>query len=166
MATTRLWTPDEDILLAQLHADGATLTATARQMERSKDTVSRHATRLGLTWDRTATAVATAAKVKDAAARRADAVLVELELLELAQTQAVTGLKGQGWKTLVRGGMGAENTETLDYVPARDLREHTAARSGMATIIGRLDTTDPAVDAGRSMLEALAATLNVHGPEQ
>lgn len=163
---TRPWTADDDDLLTRLHADLVTLTAAARQMERSKATVSRHAARLGLAWDRTQTNAATVAKVKDAAARRADAVLVELELLELAQTQARDGLNGKGWKTLQRGEGGAEHTRELDYVPARDLREHTAARSGMATIIGRLDTTDPAVDAGRSMLEALANTLGVTGPAE
>lgn len=166
MATARPWNPDEDTLLTTLHGQGASLNAVAKAMERSKDAVSRHAARLGLGWDRTRTAVATDAKVKDAAARRADAVLVELELLELAQAQAVSGLKGKGWKTLQRGEQGAEHTRELDYVPARDLREHTAARSGMATIIGRLDTTDPAVEAGKSMLEALAATLGVKGPDE
>ena len=38
-------------------------------MERGKATVSRHATLLGLNWDRTQTAAATDAKVKDAAER-------------------------------------------------------------------------------------------------
>lgn len=71
---TRQWNADDDALITRLQSDGATLTAAARQMERSKATVSRHAARLGLSWDRTQTSAATVAKVKDAAARRADAV--------------------------------------------------------------------------------------------
>lgn len=158
------WTPDHDQQLTDLHATGKSLHAIAKEMGRAKSTVSVAAERLGLSWDRSKVAKATQAKVLDARARRAAAVETELELLELSQAQVRKGLKGDGWDTLQRAEGGAEDVVTLTFVPARDLREHTAARNAMAGIITRLDHTDPGVEAGRSMLDALAASLGVTGP--
>lgn len=159
------WDRDtEDTRLRELHTAGKSLHAIAKEMGRSKDTIARHAQRLGLTWDRDRVVAATKAKVADARARRAAAVAVELDLLELSQAQIRAGLKGEGWQTLVKAEMGTEVTRRLKYVPPRDLKDHTAARSAMAGIITRLDHTDPGVEAGRSMLDALAASLGVTGP--
>lgn len=44
-------------------------------MSRSKDTISRHAARIGLDWNRTSTVVATQAAIIDAKARRAKLAL-------------------------------------------------------------------------------------------
>lgn len=133
-------------------------------MGRAKSTIGKYAAHAGLTWDRTRVAKATEAVVIDAKARRAKAVETELDLLERSQAQIRAGLAGEGWRTFQRTTGGGEDDVTLTFVPARDLREHTAARNAMATIIDRLDHTDPAIEAGRSMLDALATSLGVTGP--
>lgn len=164
MPPRRPWTDAHDAELRQHHAAGKSLHGIAKEMGRAKSTVAAAAERLDLSWDRDKVAKATQAKVLDARARRARAVEVELDLLETSQEQIRAGLAGVGWKTLQRAEGGAEDVVTLEFVPARDLREHTAARSAMAGIITRLDHTDLGVEAGRSMLDALAASLGVTGP--
>jgi IS30 family transposase len=57
--------------LRQLHAEGHGRNEIARRLKRSPRTISILAEELGLSFDRTATAVATQARVIDAKARRA-----------------------------------------------------------------------------------------------
>lgn len=65
------WTPAEDTTLRALHESGRSLHSIAAEMSRSKDTISRKASALGLTWDRSRTAAAANAVVVDNKARRA-----------------------------------------------------------------------------------------------
>lgn len=71
-------TDNDRDLVRQLHAAGAARNDIAREIGRSPSTVSKLAKELGLSFDRTKTAVATAAKVNDAKARRAQ---LQLDLL-------------------------------------------------------------------------------------
>lgn len=66
------WSVDDEQRLADLHATGMTLTAIAKEMSRSKQTIHRRAKDAGLSWDRSQTAKATEAKKIDAAKRRVD----------------------------------------------------------------------------------------------
>lgn len=72
-------TDDERDQVAALHAAGRSRAQIARELGRSASTVGRIADGLGLSWDRTATAAATAARTVDLAARRAHlaALLIE-----------------------------------------------------------------------------------------
>jgi hypothetical protein len=63
---------DERSRIAELHAAGRSRNAIARELGRSPDTINRVAAAAGLTWDRSATVAATAAKTADLAARRAE----------------------------------------------------------------------------------------------
>lgn len=65
-------TDQERERVRQLHADGWSRAAIARELGRSASTVGRIAARLGLPWDRTATEAATRARTADLAARRAE----------------------------------------------------------------------------------------------
>lgn len=99
----RRWT--EDTELRDLHAAGHTLGDIARRLGRSRSTISHHAKRLGLVWDRagTRTAAATAAKIADARTRRAN---LATQLLDDAER-----LRAQLWApTIVFNFGGAENT--------------------------------------------------------
>jgi hypothetical protein len=64
-------TDEERASVAELHAQGMSRAAIARELGRGPATIGRIADQLGLTWDRSATVAATAAKVADLAARRA-----------------------------------------------------------------------------------------------
>lgn len=159
----RPWTADDDQVLRDMHATGQSLGAIAKHLGRGKSTIHNQAARLGLSWDRTQTASAANAKMHDARARRAAALEAELELLELAQAHARKGLTGGGWRTVMRGAMGAETTQTLEFVPPRDLRDSTSARASMAVVIDKLTDTDASAAHARSMLDALADSLGVTG---
>jgi len=65
------WTDDESRRLRELHADGRSLNAIAKELGRSTDTISRWADKLELSFDRGATAKAAQAKHIDNKARRA-----------------------------------------------------------------------------------------------
>lgn len=65
------WTDEESTRLTELHAAGKSLTFIAKEMQRSTETIHRHAERLKLSFDRTRTAKAAEAKHVDNKARRA-----------------------------------------------------------------------------------------------
>ena len=72
------WTDEESRRLADFHAQGKSLHFIAKELGRSKDTVSRHADRLALSFSREQTAKAAEAVHVDNKARRA---LLESRLL-------------------------------------------------------------------------------------
>lgn len=94
MATPpRSWTAEDDKTLAELHGQGLSLHAISKQMGRAKRTISDHAAKAGLSFDRAATERATAASVKDAKSRQAKLkldILTELERARERFGQAVT----------------------------------------------------------------------------
>jgi hypothetical protein len=63
-------TAEDEAAVRRLHADGKSRNDIAREIGRSPSTVSKLAGKLGLSFDREATAAATAAKSADLAARR------------------------------------------------------------------------------------------------
>jgi len=75
-------TADEERELTRLHAEGLSMRKVAKEMDRSLSSVQRVSRRLGLTWDHSSTAAATAAKQIDNRARRA---ALETLLLENAE---------------------------------------------------------------------------------
>ncbi len=85
MTAPNLWVPEEDTTLRLLHGQGLALHSIARKMQRSKATVAKHAATLGLDFDRSVTAKATAAAQTDAKARRAALGLAILGDLETAR---------------------------------------------------------------------------------
>lgn len=153
MPAPRPWTDTEQAALEAGHAAGKTLNAIAKELSRSTSMIHGKAKAAGLTFDTTRTVAATQVRVADAKARKAAALLAELEILERNQAAVLDTLRGRAdWKTVLRGEGGAERPTTLDFIPARDAREATNARSGSAVIIDRLaDQSDnrdlPAVDA-------------------
>lgn len=154
------WTDEESDRLRELHADGRSLHSIAKELQRSSQTIHRWAGKLGLSFDRAATAKAVQAKVVDVRARRASAAEAELRILELAQKQILDVLDGDElWPTLKRGEGGAEHEAHLKFIPARDMREHTNARSGSAAIIDKLADHTTEHDDAKSMLGQLEAKL-------
>lgn len=164
--TARDWTEAELQTLRERNAAGDSLTAIARDLGVTKPVLSRKAAALGLTWDRSRTEKATAAKVVDAKARRAtilgrlygeaEAVLDDLE----------AGRAGKGWNTIIRGEYGIENTRSLDFIPIRDRRDASDTLSRVLVQATRLEQVDNGTaDAVKGLLGGLADQLGLtHEP--
>ncbi|MER6112417.1 hypothetical protein [Streptomyces hirsutus] len=80
----RTFSAEDEEQLRQLHADGVSRNEIARRMEWSVATITNHANRLGLAFDREATRAATDARQVDLKAQRQ---AIQQELLELAREQ-------------------------------------------------------------------------------
>ena len=159
----RAWAASEDTRLRELHATGRSLHSIAKEMQRGKETVSRHAAALGLTWDRTRTAKAAEAVAVDNKARRVTIVarlygVLETELGLLENTTA--------WSTVIKDGGGAERTQVLSFVPAIDRRamaDSISRHVASATKLEAIDATN-GVERERSLLTALGEAMGVTGP--
>lgn len=146
--------------LRQLHAQGLGRNAIARELKRSPRTISVLAEQLGLSFDRTMTAVATQARVIDAKARRAaliDRAYTRAErIFDRLEADVVDGYKFTS--TTVNG----IETKQLDHVPAPEERSLATAAGHYLTQAAKLEALDTTngVDDAKSMLGALAAGLN------
>ncbi|MYR45075.1 helix-turn-helix domain-containing protein [Streptomyces sp. SID5910] len=151
---------DEEITeLKRLHAEGLGRNAIAREMGRSLRGVSVHAERLGLTFDRTMTALATQAKVTDAKARRA-AIVQRLYARTERLLDQLDDADNGGFKFTTSTVNGIE-TESLDHVPGQEEKALAGAITqymNQAVKLEQLDG-DPGVEAARSMLGSLAEGL-------
>lgn len=160
MPPPRRWTPEESDRLRELHAAGRTLGQCATEMGRDKGTISKRAKTLGLTWDRAQVHAATVAKVRDAAARRAD---LELRLLDDAER-----LRQQLWQpAIVFNFGGRDNTyeeRTLDKPPVADqlkIMQAVGVAIDRALRIADHDTNAGADDA-KNLLTSLGRALGVN----
>lgn len=134
----------------------------AQVMNRSKATISRHSTRLGLSWDRSATANAAKARSIDAKARRA-----ELEILLL---EDASRLRAQIWRKTTYVDHGGK-----DYVEVKwsqnqpnagdklKLMQAATAAIDRSLKISQHDNDGGTTEAS-SMLQRLAETLGVPTP--
>ncbi|MGW6455018.1 helix-turn-helix domain-containing protein [Streptomyces sp. NPDC055078] len=154
---TRPVTDADRDAIRRLHADGLGRNAIARELKRSPRTISVLAEELGLSFDRTATAVATQARVIDGKARRA-AILAGL--YDVAEDD-LAYLKQRGPYTLVEVSSGTAVTYTVDRLPALDRRALITSVSTAVTAVGKLEALDTnnGVDDATSMLGQLAAGL-------
>lgn len=152
MPTQTPWTEADDDRLKAMHAEGRSLHSIAKDMGRGKASIHRHAERLELSWDRTATANATTAVVVDNRARRA---LITSRLYNQAEEE-LAGLEAaaEGWRTILKGESGVEHETTLTFAPSRDRRDVADILSRHLTSAAKLEAVDaatnhdlPAVDA-------------------
>lgn len=135
-------TDDDRRRVAELHAKGLSRNAIATELGRSGRTISRIAAEHDppLTFERTQTAAATAAKVADGAARRA-----QLQLDALAGAQK---LMTQMFAPSVVYNFGGKendyNERPVDEPPFRDKRDIATAISALAATALRLAEYDKA----------------------
>lgn len=144
----------DDEKVRALHAQGLGRNEIARQIGRGPRTVTRIAERLGLEFDRTATAVATEARVIDSRARRA-ALLSSL--YDIAEDD-VAYLKQSDPYDLVEVSAGKAVRYTAQRLPAQDRRGLITGISTAITAAGKLEALegDPGNEHGRSLLLDLA----------
>lgn len=148
---------DKDIeRIRELHAQGMGRNAIAREIGRGQRTVSEIAAKLGLTFDRTMTAVATEARVIDAKARRAD-------LMNRYYEQANKQLDrlDRGTYTVREVSFGKVLTYETDELPTQDVRNLMQASTAASTQAAKLEALDTnnGVDDAKSMLGQLASGL-------
>ena len=128
------WTDEESRRLADLHAQGKSLTFIAKDMGRSTETVSRHSARLGLSWDRSATAKAAEAVHVDNKARR-----VQLEERLLTEADKVLD---QMWAPTLVFSFGGQFNEfashELDKPPVGDQKAIMQTASTAITAANKL----------------------------
>lgn len=153
-------TDDERRRIRDLHATGLGRNDIARELGRSGATISKTAAELGLSFERGhEVEAATAAKVSDAKARRAD--LMHRYLDETAK------LLDQLWAPTTIHAFGGRdnsyNSKPVDRPLFRDQRDIMQAASVATNASLRLDQhdADTGADGAKSMLGALAAGLQV-----
>lgn len=143
--------------IAALHADGLSRNAIARELGRSQAAVSRACDRMGLRFDRHLTVEATAAKVADAAARRA-----ALQEQTLAGAERLMGQMFAQTRVYSFGGKENEYNERWhDEPPFRDKRDIATAVAALAQTALKLAEYDKAVgdEGDKSMLTDLRDKL-------
>lgn len=143
--------------LQRLHSLRLGRNAIARVMGRSDRAVTVHAGRLGLSFDRTATAAATEAKMQDAKARRA--AIIE-GLYDIAEDE-LAYLKQDAAYDLVEVSIGKPVPYTVERLPAQDRKALVSSISTATAAAARLEALDTnnGVDDGISMLGQLASGL-------
>lgn len=147
--------------IVELHGQGLSRNAIAKEIGRGGRTVSRIADELGLTFERTRTAAATAAKKADGAARRAH---LQVEALDAAaklfeQMFAPTKVYNFGGKE------NDYNEREHPEPPFRDKRDIATAIKALADTALKLAEYDKATgnEDEKSMLSDLrVALLEVH----
>lgn len=150
-------TEQEKDRIAALHADGLSRNAIAREIGRGASTVSRICHELGLRFDRHLTVEATAAKVADAAERRArlqEATLASAERL-MAQMFAPSTIFNFGGKE------NDYNERPVEEPPFRDKKDIATAVAALAQTALKLAEYDKAVgdEGDKSMLTDLREQL-------
>ncbi|GGM65104.1 hypothetical protein GCM10012275_39560 [Longimycelium tulufanense] len=141
-----------------LHAEGKSRNEIARQIGRSVSTVTGIARALGLSFDRSKTAAATAARQIDNRARRAELVA---RLYGRAE-QVLARLDAPTYTFTATTVHGIETTR-LDHVPAPDEKALASAVSSHLSAAARLEQidADKGSENAKSMLGGLAVALGI-----
>lgn len=153
MAANKPITARERKRIADLHAEGTSRNDIAKALKRSPSTITKVCGQLGLSFDRTKTQAATAARVQDAKAKRTQLMN---DLLDDAAK-----LRQQLWMpTTIFSFGGKDNTYAERQVPlppVKDQRDIVNAVSTTITASLRLDEHDRGsdVDDAKSMLDEL-----------
>ncbi|EEP73515.1 hypothetical protein MCAG_03842 [Micromonospora sp. ATCC 39149] len=157
MAAPRPVTQADYDQVRALHAERLSRNAIAKQLGRSGKTISEIAKKLGLSFDREKTKVATAARVADAKDRRA--------ALALALLGDAEKLRGQLWEEAHYVDHGGKEYDRVDWTLPQPtfadklkIMQATGIAVDRAVKLDQYDA-DPGIDAAKSMLGALAAGL-------
>ncbi|WP_051338595.1 response regulator transcription factor [Streptomyces flavidovirens] len=155
--TTNPVTEEELETLRRLHAEGHGRNEIARRMNRGLRTISVHAARMNLSFDRTATEEATRARKADLEEKRT--------ILADALVDDALRLSAQVWEpSVVYSFGGKENTyneRPVDEPPASDKRQLMTAATAAAAQSLRLvpPTDDGGAEQARSMVGQLMSGL-------
>ncbi|MGW5198627.1 hypothetical protein [Streptomyces spiralis] len=149
----RTFSAEDEERLRQLHAEGVSRNEIARQMEWSVGTITNHANRLGLSFDREAVRAATDARQIDLKDRRQRIQEQLLDLAERTIERAQSRYLMHGWTHT-----GESVAEWLQQPPAKETKDFTLAASSALTSALKLAQAD-AGDEGRENARGLLRTL-------
>ncbi|ROP53287.1 hypothetical protein EDD94_2790 [Streptomyces sp. PanSC9] len=149
----RTFSEADEERLRQLHADGVSRNEIARQMGWAVGTITNHANRLGLSFDREAVRAATDARQVDLKDRRQRIQEQLLDLAERAIGRAQERYLVHGWTHT-----GESVAEWLHEPPAKETKDFTLAASSALTSALKLAQVD-AGDESRENARGLLATL-------
>ncbi|MFE9865880.1 hypothetical protein ACFYPZ_24600 [Streptomyces sp. NPDC005506] len=149
----RTFSAEDEETLRQLHADGVSRNEIARQMEWSVGTITNHAQRLGLPFDREATRAATDARQVDLTARRQANIEGAYDLADEARERALARYELTGFDHV-----GNPVTHTVRRPPAREFKDFTQAWSTAMTTAVKLEQVN-AGDVGRDEAQGLLRGL-------
>ncbi|MEU6651289.1 hypothetical protein ABZ904_18050 [Streptomyces sp. NPDC046900] len=152
----RTFSAEDEETLRQLHADGVSRNEIARQMGWAVGTVTNHARRLGLNFDREAVRAATDARQIDLRAMRQREIEGALELAQEARERALSQYELTGFDHL-----GTPVSRILRRPPAREFKDFTTAHSSAMTTVTKLEAVDKesGVDTAKGALGSLGAVL-------
>ncbi|MET8114040.1 hypothetical protein [Streptomyces prasinus] len=153
----RTFSAEDEEQLRQLHADSVSRNEIARQMGWSVGTITNHAQRLGLSFDREAVRAATDARQVDLKDRRQRIQEQLLGLAERSIERAQTRYLVHGWTHT-----GESVAEWLQQPPAKETKDLTLAASSALTSalkLAQADAGDEGVSEARSMLGDLGQAL-------
>ncbi|MER6748067.1 hypothetical protein ACFW6C_09180 [Streptomyces fungicidicus] len=152
----RTFTTEDEQRLRQFHADGVSRNEIARRMEWSVGTITNHAQRLGLPFDREAVRAATDARQVDLKDRRQRIQEQLLDLAERTIERAQDRYLVHGWTHT-----GESVAEWLQQPPAKETKDLTLAASSALTSALKLAQADAesGVQEARSMLGDLGEAL-------
>jgi hypothetical protein len=153
-AMARTFSHDDEERLRQLHADGMPRNRIAEEMGWGLGTISNHARRLGLSFDRSATRAATEARQVDLRDRRQR---IQEQLYDLAERS----IRRAQERYLVTGfdHTGEFVAETVPEPPARETKDLTLAASSALTSAVKLAQVDGG-DVGREQAAGLLQGLS------
>ncbi|MFI2757822.1 hypothetical protein ACH5A3_02930 [Streptomyces echinatus] len=153
----RTFSAEDEERLRQLHADGVSRNEIARQMDWAVGTITNHAQRLGLSFDREAVRAATDARQVDLKDRRQRIQEQLLDLAERAIGRAQERYLVHGWTHT-----GESVAEWLQEPPAKETKDLTLAASSALTSalkLAQVDAGDEGAQEARSMLGDLGRVL-------
>lgn len=163
--------PDKDETRArikELHGLGKARNVIARELELAPSTVGNHARAMGLTWDRRATAAATAAKTMDLAARRTGLVermiVVAEAALDAAEKPKVELAMITQAGRIVKTKRDVDQTDRRNALVSAGIAVDKATKlldrdTGTATAMSTLDLIEAGIGAAaRSFLDGAQTT--------
>lgn len=140
--------------IKQMHGEGMARNAIARELGLAASTVGGHAKALGLKWDRSKTAAATAAKLTDLGARRA--ALVDRMMTTAEQGLDVIDSGEIELAMITQAGKVVKTTRDVDMTDRRNAITIAGIAVDKAT---KLLDRDTGVDSAESTLDAIEKVI-------
>ncbi|WP_406431564.1 hypothetical protein OHA59_36695 [Streptomyces sp. NBC_01589] len=144
----RTFSAEDEETLRQLHADGVSRNEIARQMGWTVGTVTSHAKRLGLSFDRSATRAAVEARQVDLTARRQANIEGAYDLADEAPERALTR-----YELTVFDPLGNPVTHTVRRPPAREFKDFTQAFASALNAAVKLEQVETGDDKSLSAID-------------